>query len=531
MTENTLASLIQDLTSGQSELRSRAVDVVLAEAPGAEVAVPILLGYLRDPDPKVRDPEARSLEFCSEREAAAFILGWIGRAAEPAIDDLGRVLQNHEELPKTRERCGWALWHIGPSAIPVLVKTLETSDPVGRAAAARELCDFGPKAAPAIPSLIAALGDKEASVAGNVRSALVKIGTAAVAGLTEALSHHDPRLRVRASEVLLENEPFHSAAVRTAVSSLKCEQQDIRSNAASALYMDAGSHVELGIAEYVALLRDVDCFVRKFAAAGLRNIGPPGSAEAMPTLIAALDDDDYYVQVFAIQALGDLGPAARKVIPRLIAVVEQRLPTDVEAVEALGHMGPIARSALPALRSLQAEMEQTKCEHAGEEPPQAFQEFMESVAASIEAIEGKRPLERSISFTRATIPELIEALKSHSAITVVAASSALVRRGSAGVPALVQLLANGDKNVRSNALTALREIGPRATGAIPSLIQGLTSREAFSSTNSMRDLYALTLKHIGAAAIPFLKEAAKHGDHAVRQYVAATLEAVSQDSQ
>src|SRR5262249_27464325 len=142
MDEQTISRLIRGLTSEERMLRQDAVDEVNARAPGDGEAVSILLKYLRGADPGVQRVSDRH-EFPSDRAAAAWILGRVGRPAVAAISDLGRVLNDPEGMKKAREWCAWALWRIGTRSIPVLVETLQDSDASGRVLAAGGLRDFG----------------------------------------------------------------------------------------------------------------------------------------------------------------------------------------------------------------------------------------------------------------------------------------------------------------------------------------------------------------------------------------------------
>lgn len=526
-----VASLIQALITEEDteeECRS-AFESVRAEAPGAKDSVPALRRYLAHEDPRVR-------------EKAAYILGWVGLAAHSALGDLRLALQNEAEPETVRRWCAWALGQFGPVAVPILVDTLRTSDPRGRQLAASELGSINSKAAAvlAIPGLVAALGDTDPDVARFAQTALERIGPAAVTALTAALAHQDPLLQAHAAAVLIHGEPFHPEAVKTAVACLQSPRQEVRHIASWALYQDAGSHKELTVSDYIALLHDEDRDVRGFGAVALRNIGPPESAEALPALLEALNDADINNQVFVIQALGDLGPMARQAIPHLI----EKVPSMEAAVEALGRIGSAARAALPLLQShaesLRSELEAARRTGTGgygvfdpsvqpyfENYVQEQEGRIERVIASIEGIEGNRVIPRAVSFSKATVPELIQALQDKDSMIVIGASGALVRRGALAVPGLIGLLWHKDKQVRAHALTALREIGPRAALAIPALIKGFADQEEYSEGSQMRDLCIMTVVSIGEAAIPPLREAERSSDRLVRKGAAKALKEIA----
>jgi HEAT repeat protein len=530
MDEGRISRLIRNLTSDEAKVHNSAVDEVNARAPDDRAAVPILLKYLRDPDPRVRTASGRH-DFPSDRAAAAWILGRIGRFAGPAIDDLGRILKNPEEMEKARGWCAWALRRIGTRAIPILVEALQNPDTAGRVLAARGLRDFGTKGAPAVRALIAALGDPEVDVRGAAMDALKEIGPPAVPGLTQALTNPGPWIQYGAAAAILKEEPSHAAAAAVLIRCLKHENHEIRAKAANSLLLEAGGHERLTVPDYIALLGNEVREVRQFAAAALRNIGPPWTLEAMPDLIAALDDQ-YGADVYAIQALGDMRELAVPAIPKLIEHLKREEPA---AAEALGRIGPAAAEALPALKDIAGGLQDIyermeEARRAGEELEMYDGEILATrVMQAMEAIQGRLVIPAAVPFVWATIPELIEALQSGNPTHVAAASRRLVRGGGAAVPALAELLSHSDKNVQAGALAALRELGPRAAPAIPAVIEGLGDRERYMSDTPMRDLYVLTLAAIGEPAIPALEEASKTAEPGIRSCAREALRQIRED--
>ena len=171
---------------------------------------------------------------------------------------------------------------------PLSFYTQEAQNPVSRAAAFRAIGSFGSEANSAIPQVIAALRDSDATVRSAAAWALTQIApkndAGTVAALAQALSDSSPR-------------------------------------------------------------------VRGLAAVALREIGS-GATAAVPSLITALSDPVAYVRAPAADALGSIGPAARAAVgplsQRLLVPGEQVFVLRSIAA-ALGNIGPDAREALPAL--------------------------------------------------------------------------------------------------------------------------------------------------------------------------------------
>jgi HEAT repeat protein len=356
------------------------------------------------------------------------------------------------------------------------------------------------------------------------------IGQPAIAALNQALSSKDLRSRVGAAVALLEIEPQHPAALRSAIECLKQGDREIRHTAAAALTNDPGPHEDLTMADCVRLLSDKDEWVRQFAAAGIRNIGPPASLAAKPALVAALEDEDTDVQSIAIQALGDMGPAASELVPRLAKGLKSD-ETQMAVAEALGSIGPAAAAALPALEKLAKSLErdwkgvQKRARANGGEildDDQEIADLVETVQQAMEAVQGKRPPLRPVPFSQATIPALVEEFLEPNLRTRISALRELVRRGENAAPAFIKLLTNPDTDIRATALSGLRELGPKASSAIPALIKGFADQDHYNET-PMRQLYVLAIVAVGTASIPALKAAEKSRNQAVRQCVADAL--------
>jgi HEAT repeat protein len=106
-------------------------------------------------------------------------LGKIGPEAKPAVPVLKKVMLSKDELSRTV--AVWALLKIAPdpelvsTAIPLLVKALQSPRPQARAEAARTLGEIGAGSAAAKQGLSAALNDSDAEVVQAAKEALAKL--------------------------------------------------------------------------------------------------------------------------------------------------------------------------------------------------------------------------------------------------------------------------------------------------------------------------------------------------------------------
>jgi HEAT repeat protein len=83
----------------------------------------------------------------------------LGRAAEPALDDLAKLLEDKDE--KTRRTAGEALVRIGGKSLPALTAALDSSSRDAREVALTALGKMGPLAKPALPAVRKRLSDSD----------------------------------------------------------------------------------------------------------------------------------------------------------------------------------------------------------------------------------------------------------------------------------------------------------------------------------------------------------------------------------
>jgi HEAT repeat protein len=473
------------------------------ELPTQKQLVPILINALEDNDQSVR-------------KNAVIALREIGAEARAAIPALSKIARDASESTGLRNVVLASLRCLG--ALAELVHAITDGDLQVRTEAINQAA-YAVPADILITPLINALKDEK--VRSPAASALRHIGAQAVPFLEKVLESEDANITVTAARSLLEIDATNRPATAHAVRLLKHSDPEIRGNAAFALMRNAGSHAEPTIEDYKQLLRDENTWARSFAAAALRNIGPPASLDAFDALKEIMHDPDPAVYPDVYGALGEMGPHAKSLVPELI---DAAVGGCAEAAEALGNIGPDAKAALPHLQAVLEEMQALEHYEGFQHSDAGILE--EAAREAILQIKGLKPIRHTVPAANASIPSLVEALLDGHPLTKIAASDELIRRGAAAVPPLVALMRKTPKETRASVIAVFREMGPKAEAAIPALIDGLADREIYS-TESMSHLCALALGRIGVATIPALKEAAKSPNQHVRTAAARLLNSLN----
>jgi HEAT repeat protein len=159
-------ALVGALDDDNTEVRREVIFALGAIGPDAGSATPALVKLLESDNERVR-------------HAATFALGKIGEGAKSAVDPLVKELAS-DDLFEQRI-AAWALAHIDPAnaavakdAVPILIGSLDSDDPVVRAAAAHALGNFGKLAAAATPTLGKIAAEDESEHVREVATAALK---------------------------------------------------------------------------------------------------------------------------------------------------------------------------------------------------------------------------------------------------------------------------------------------------------------------------------------------------------------------
>ena len=238
------------------------------------------------------------------------------------------------------------------------------------------------------------------------------------------------------------------------------------------------------------------------------------SPEKLTAWIEELQHDDEVVRRRAARALGELGSQAEPAVAELIETLsDDGKLVAFEACQALAKIGP---PAIPALTKALAHNE---------------------VAVRSWAARG---LEEIGPEARAAIPALIDSLRDHT-ISVDYAASALASVGMASVGPLLEVLRDPQESTtaRARAAHSLGLIGPRASVAVPLLIEALEDRRErtpFRGENVYYPVCNGAIVALGAigpdakAAVPVLAKLLSDGNAWVRSDAIEALAGIGPDA-
>jgi HEAT repeat protein len=250
-------------------------------------------------------------------------------------------------------------------AAETIVSMLSDEDPQVRSAAARALADFEGHADVVAPALVALLKDGDPTVVGNVLDALASIGSTAVDRVANALTNAD--LRHYATRLLYRLGPKAAEAVPALVAALQeevADADDVAFRLEVQLALAAiGPAAAPAVAELTKSLASDDHEIRGTACYALGKIGPDAAA-AVEELQRRQQDLDASERVPLLWALLKIRPGdeavAKMAAPLLIEALENpQAIARAEAAAALGGLGEHAQPALERLKQLRDDPDAT----------------------------------------------------------------------------------------------------------------------------------------------------------------------------
>ncbi|MCC9607932.1 HEAT repeat domain-containing protein [Blastopirellula sp. JC732] len=291
-----------------------------------------------------------------QSNAIAQVLGEIGPAAAPAVDELEkRVADERFRYPAIE-----ALKGIGPAAnraAPAIIAQIRGSESL----------------TPIAEALIAIGGPTDALIAEYQRRLAdryerydVLADLPAIAAikpiapdLLSALNSDDSQLQIAAAKVIMrleKQDPTYLAPLLTHVDAKNPKVSEAMIQAV-AQQTDAAEKVLPVLSQK---LTSPDKNVRAAAAAGIGSFKEKGKV-LVPTLVPLVRDDSFGTSV--IDSVGDIGPAAAPAVPELQKALIDLLQSDSNvawrlwarhwgAIVALGKIGPASKPALPKLLEL-----------------------------------------------------------------------------------------------------------------------------------------------------------------------------------
>ncbi len=375
-------------------------------------------------------------------------------------------------------------WKYEGKTVAEWTADLKASDSSVRQKAALHFSSIGSDADPALPALIAALGDPQAAVRQAAASSL---------GLIQ--------VRMR-SESPWRRMP------------------------------------EAAVPALVRLLKDPDSYVRGDAARAVGHFGPAAKS-AVSALVEILTDlertdksdpkrvtPEFLLRISVVRSLGEIGPDARAGVPVLVrALADPGFST--QAARALGGMGPAAAESLPALRAMFDDTAKSSRFSAADALYAVGRDAKETLPFLLSSLEDADPDAResaAVSIGQlgpdgaAAIEPLIRACKDAEAHVRAQAARALgpMTAGSTrAVPALLATLADPAPRVRLFAAEALGIVGPAAKDAAGALRAALRSPPDTLGTEAALALWRVTGEV--APIVPYLVEAIRGSDKPARK--------------
>jgi HEAT repeat protein len=433
----------------------------------------------------------------------------------------------------------WLLTLVAASAsdepsLQSIVENLKSKKPGIRAQAAESLGELGPRAAPVVDELIAALQDTDARVQAESMIALGRIGPAsraAVPALLTILKGDNVRLVERAIDTLGVIGPDSAEAVPRLVEILKGDDPSRAGAAAIALARILPADAEPlndVVTVLIQSLKSRQSSVRGDAARALGMIGP----QALPALAELIRGStaDPEAAASAEIALEWMGPTAEPAVPVLIdALQSPKERVAIHAAGALGAVGPAASNAVPALRKALASKIATIRAHTasalgdiGPAGSDAVNDLILALKDPDEHVrrEAAQALGKMGPAARAAVPALVAALGDVIGTVTIHAAQALARIGPDSVEALIPIVKN-ERQLRHLAVLILGELGSAATPATDVLVESLGDGDK----GFVREVI-LTLARIGRdakAAVPELLKILKNENSRQRAAAAYAL--------
>ncbi len=566
--QGAVPAVVQVLDDPDHSLRRTAAHEIHRFGEPARVAVPRLVEALRDPHTTVRQAAAWSLyemgpgakqaipgliETLNDldnpydvRGTAAYALGKMGPESRVAIPDLARALR----APHRQIR-GAALWalstidprpditpeianglidgfeaehqdkqrterlnHRPPQEVTALVEELTSNELASRVSAANGLRELGPQARDAAPALATMLSDTDERASRAAVEALVRIGSAGVPFLVEALDDRRKPVRLQAINGLGQLGERANVAVAALVNVVEDDEEELQKRALQVLsHMEGDPAITVPAARKalddpklrLTAMRLLGNIASGAATAPLFGTGGSTAAVAVPDLVPLVNHPDPDVQREAIRTLGQIGPRASDAAPDLIRAFHR------------GDTG-VRSAALHAL----ARMKLKSAEAAG-----VIVSALDDPEDRIRA-DAASALNQLRADVDAAIPALTRGLHDPHERTRQSAVWALGSMGakaSAAGPALIDVLRNDHQRVRAAAASALGRLGEQADFAIPPLMEALNDpypgvrRAAAGALARLKALSALpVLRQVaGADYDADVREAAARAVHQMEE--------------
>ncbi len=504
-----IPDLIKVMVSSNRTLRNAAtqalkkIDPQWTQSETARKSVPKLLKLLRNDDTGIRITGAE-------------VLGEFGPAAEKAVPDLVKVLTDSDIFKVAAQTLG----KIGPVAIPDLIRVLGNEDEHVRHAAVRALEKIDPQwqqtedACKETTNFVKDLEKVDGAARTSAVRALGEIGPAVAPHLVKLLADSD--VRSLAIKALGEMGPdAEQAAVPHLINVLASRNEDVRKLGSRSLEKIAPHWRESedalnAIPYFMNALREdkTDSDDLANPAEALVEIGPA----AIQSLVEALADGNKEVFNIAARALKRIdlrwpqSDGAIKAVPHLAkALGNSQWFVRRAAAEVLGKIGPGAREAVPHLVKALAD--------SNKKARSAIKSALDRVLLkNAPHVPEEEDEDASASDVQKEVVRLVKEMTDGSGAARSEAASALGEIGAAAgeaIPHLVKALGDSDQILRTEAALALGRIDSRwhqhesTLNTIPLFVKALAGADVGFNCGAPRD----ALTEIGTPTIRYLVEA------------------------
>ncbi|MEO2049316.1 MAG: HEAT repeat domain-containing protein [Pirellulales bacterium] len=468
--------------------------------PEAEAAIPTILKFVNDNDPRVRIGAARALAYVGVAPAKLVpILGTLFVDAEEGVQhtasDLLMLVRPQEmtisllaalvesEETDTVIRAARLLLRFGraaESAVPALVRAITR---LGEQDATVLLPQaLGGMGKPAVRSILAQLSEKEHSkfILRRFVSELTIVGLEALPLLMEALNDGEPQVRSAVALALGTMGPSATSTVPKLIESLADDDGLVRASAAEAIGR-FGQIAHEATPVLANALNDIDSRVREAAIVAL---GETATDRATHTtlFVHALGDKQATVRIAAVLVIGKhVEIASTMVNALLVALSDQDAQVRSGAAMGLATAGAAGAVAGPTLvECLQDPVVAVRVSAAhalgesGETNPKrlgALTIALKDASAEVQR-QAVLTLCRLGRAANPVAPQLVEALENEESefrILVVESFRPIVGNVDELLKALLQATHDSDREVKRTAAYELGEIGSAAQDAIPRL--------------------------------------------------------------
>jgi HEAT repeat protein len=372
------------------------------------------------------------------------------------------------------EACDVLSW-LDADAVPVLVKALQSKEPITQSNAALALSSIASRNREQVDRMEPAIGHLARLLHGEANSARHNA--------FYAISEMGPRAFPHMIEALDAEEPFVWVMMRGFV-----------------------RHPEAAIPALCEALRKGDVPTRRNAAFVLFHISwrarkalPVLERQALGPLTEAINDKDQLVRSQAIETLGRMEERAKPALDKIIAALEQPDPPFAAIANAAAQIGPQVKHLDALFDGAQRMHDKATSTNDRESSTGRFGRAISAV--------GEKGLDRIIR----ALGDRREAVRQ----TALYALFELGPEAAPAVPAVIEML-----NKEPLAPQVLGAIGPKAKAAVPHLIRHL-EKDDWANPRSVRVIMhhspsADALAAIGPAALPALLDGLKHENDLVK---------------